>query len=69
MGSPAWYGAPSALAWAAVAATTLPVSRAMEPEDAITAGELSSVPSAASTGARGGQVACSVNRSPARRAG
>src|SRR3984957_15513348 len=50
--SPAWYGAPSALAWALVAATTVPVSSEMEPDWAITEGELSSVPSAASTGAR-----------------
>ncbi len=52
-----------------MAATTVPVSSEMEPDWAITEGELSSVPSAASTAARAGQTALSANRSPARSRG
>ena len=63
--SPFWYGGPSDFAWAAVAATTVPVSSAMEPDWAAAVGELSAVPSEASTAPRAGQTACSANRSPA----
>src|SRR5262249_46307338 len=64
-GSPAWYGAPSALAWAAVALTTLPVTSERDPDWLSARRELSTVLSAASTCARGGHTAVSTNRSPA----
>ncbi len=67
--SPFWYGAPRALACAAVAATTLPVSSEMEPDSAIAAGELSTVPSDARTCPLAGHTALSTNRSPARSPG
>src|SRR5215467_479515 len=64
MGSPALYGAPSRFAFAALAGPTTPVSSAIDPDCAIAAGELSTVPSAPRIGARGGQVLVSVNFSP-----
>ncbi len=68
--SPAWYGAPSALACALVAATTVPVSSSSDPDWACMAVELSwVVPSAARMAARAGQTALSAKCSPARRPG
>src|SRR6266702_3294651 len=63
-GSPALYGAPSSFARAAVARATMPVSSAIDPDWATVAGELSTVPSAASICALAGQEPLSVNRSP-----
>ena len=57
------------MAWWAVAFTTLPVTSERDPDCAMALGELSTVPSAASTCPRAGHTACSTNRSPARSPG